>query len=197
MGGYGSGGWNRTGRAATGDTLSLDVNYMNKSGCLKPGAICRQHWTCRGEPSGDIGTEASDGGITLIYRTRSRGGECQDVRDFVAVIWEPCPFGGQRPYFLCPGCGRRIVKLYGMARFRCRQCNRLVYHCQRETKLDRVLRKDWKLRAMIGGEPGMASPIPGKPKHMHWRTYNRIIDNIYCTEALVSAYTMQRWGAMF
>jgi hypothetical protein len=194
MGGYGSGGWNSKGRTTADQAKRLDVNYLNKSGHLKSGTMSHQYWTCGGEPSGDISVQANDGGITLIYRARTNGGEWQDVRESVTVIWEPCNFGGQRPYFLCPRCGRQIIKLYGRTRFLCRSCNNLAYQCQRESAIDRTLRKDWKLRASIGGEPGMASPIPDKPKGMHWRTYNRIIDEIHKTEALVGVYVHQRFG---
>ena len=190
MGGYGSGGWNSKGRGTADQAKRLDVNRLNRSGQLKPGTTSAQYWSCGGEPSGDIRVEANEGGVTLIYRTRSYGGEWQDVKEPVTIIWEPCSFGGQRPYFLCPRCGRRIVKLYGLARFLCRQCNNLGYQCQRESASDRTLRKDWKLRARLGGEPGMANPIPGKPKGMHWRTYNRIVDDIYRVESIIDDHTI-------
>ena len=176
--------------ATTGSAKPLDVNRLNSSGQLKPGTTSAQHWSCDGEPSGDIRVEAHEGGITLIYRTRTNGGEWQDVREPVTVIWKSCNLGGQRPYFLCPRCGRQIIKLYGLARFLCRSCNNLAYQCQRESASDRTLRKDWKLRAKLGGEPGMDSPIPDKPKGMHWRTYNRIVDEIYRVESIVDEHTI-------
>ena len=189
MGGYGSGGWNSRGRGIADQSKRLDVNYLNRSGYLTPGATSSQSWNCGGEPAGSIGVHANDGGITLIYRSSTNGGEWQDVKEPVTIIWEPCNFGGHRPYFLCPRCGRRIVKLYGLARFLCRPCNNLAYQCQRESAADRTLRKDWKLRAKLGGEPGMDSPIPDKPKGMHWRTYNRIVDEIYRVETIVDEFT--------
>lgn len=27
----------------------------------------------------------------------------------VGVEWTPCTFGGDRPWLLCPGCGRRVA----------------------------------------------------------------------------------------
>jgi hypothetical protein len=189
MGGFGSGGWNSTGRATAGDAMHLDVNRLNKTGCLEPGARSRPSWTRGDEPAGNITVQANHSGLTLIYRTSTNGGEWQDVREPVTIIWEPCNFGGRRPYFLCPECGRRSVKLYGLARFLCRSCNRLAYQCQRESGSDRALRKDWKLRAKLGGEPGMSNPIPDRPKGMHWRTYNAIVDEIYRVETVVDDFT--------
>lgn len=189
MGGFGSGGWNATGRSTAESAKPLDVNNLNRRGCLTPGAMSHQYWSCRGEPSGDIRVEAFEGGITLIYRTRQPGGEWKDVREAVSIIWTPCHFGGQRPYLLCPRCGKRIAKLYGVARFLCRSCNNLAYQCQRESGSDRTLRKDWKLRALLGGAPGMNNPIPDKPKGMHWRTYKSVIEEIYRVECIVDDYT--------
>lgn len=190
MGGFGSGGWNSRGRGTADQAKRLDVNYLNRAGYLTPGVTSNQSWNCGGEPAGNICIHASDDGITLVYRTSSNGGEWQDVREPVTIIWEPCNFGGQRPYFLCPRCGNRIMKLYGLDRFLCRSCNHLAYQCQRESASDRTLRKDWKLRAKLGGKPGMDSPIPDKPKGMHWRTYNRIVDEIYRVECIVDEHTI-------
>ena len=189
MGGFGSGGWNATGRATTGDAKPLDVNYLNRCGHLEPGTSSHQYWSCGGEPSGDISIEAVEGGITLIYGARSYGSDWQNVREPITIIWQPCFYGGQRPYFLCPRCGRQAVKLYGLARFFCRSCNNLAYQSQRESASDRTLRKVGKLRALLGGAPGMANPIPDKPKGVHWRTYNRIVDEIYRVECIVDDFT--------
>lgn len=191
MGGFGSGGWNAKGGSTTSNAKPLDVNRLNTSGQLKPGVTSQQYWTCGGEPSGDIGVEATGSGIALIYRTRSHGGDWHDVREPVTVIWQPCHFGGQRPYFLCPRCRAKIEKLYGLARFLCRSCNNLTYMCQRESASDRTLRKDWKLRAKLGGEPGMNNPIPDKPKGMHWSTYECVVAEISKAEALAFDFALR------
>ena len=43
-----------------------------------------------------------------------------------------CHYGGERPWFLCPHCGRRVAILYGGAVFACRTCYGLAYEVQRE-----------------------------------------------------------------
>jgi hypothetical protein len=57
--------------------------------------------------------------------------------------------GGQRRWFRCPGCGRRMFKLYRpppSSFFACRQCHNLTYRCVQEhdARLDRLVSgPDW------------------------------------------------------
>ena len=105
------------------------------------------------------------------------------TEDVVAIDWTDCHYGGARPWFLCPGCGRRVAILYGRKIERdgskipiqnrilkCRQCHALSYPSQHEEWHERMRRRAKKIRARIGGE------YAKKPKRMHWRTYNRLVD---------------------
>ena len=112
---------------------------------------------------------------------RIGGGDWEDVAETVRIVRVPCRFGGARPYFICPGvvngiaCGRRVAKLYGPGRyFLCRHCYRLAHASQSEGGLDRTLRRANKIRQRLGGDPGMASPFPPRPKGMWRRTYERL-----------------------
>jgi hypothetical protein len=69
----------------------------------------------------------------------------------------------------------------------CRICARLTYSTQRERARDRHLRAANRLRRSLGGEPGVQSEFGPRPKGMHWRTYDRIIDEIERREALALA----------
>jgi hypothetical protein len=119
--------------------------------------------------------------LHLSYRVRIGGGEWEDVAETVRIVRVACRFGGGRPYFICPGvvngiaCGRRIAKLHAAGRyFLCRHCCRLAHASQSEGVLDRTLRRANKIRQRLGGEPGMASPFPRKPRGMWGRTYDRL-----------------------
>ena len=95
------------------------------------------------------------------------------------VVWIPYHFG-LRPFFECPVCGRRCCLLYMAEVCACRQCLRLAYPVQFETKLDQGFRRAWKARrkaapvAVTGDFLG--GDIPGwrKPIGMHWRTFYRL-----------------------
>ena len=95
----------------------------------------------------------------------------------------PCRYGGSRPFFLCPNCGRLYAKLHGAGRlFLCRLCYDLAYASQREPKWDRLIRRANKLRARIAGATGMAVQFPPRPKGMWRRTYDRLCDEILQAE---------------
>ena len=86
------------------------------------------------------------------------------------------PFGGERLWFACPGCGRRCAVLYGARRFRCRLCIGVPYGSQREAPHERLLRRVQGLRARLGGDEyaSLAMPFPPRPKRMRRATYRRL-----------------------
>lgn len=94
----------------------------------------------------------------------------------VTLEWTPCNLGGRRAWFLCPaqGCGRRVVILFGGSIFACRHCHKLAYQCQRETDDDRAARRADRIRERLDWEPGILNGGGGKPKGMHWRTFERL-----------------------
>ena len=174
MGGMGSGGWNRTGRPATVDAYTLDVNRLRKAGVLVPGWFGGWQWSRNGEKVADIRIRTTEADLVLIYRTRPNGGPWRDVEQPVAITWSPCRFGGRRPFLCCPRCGRQSAKLFLLGDVLCRTCHGLVYPSQRERDLDRAFRRADNIRMKLGGPPGVANPFPEKPKGMHWTTYNRL-----------------------
>ena len=113
----------------------------------------------------------------------------QDVKESIAIRWSACRFGGERPYFVCPGvvngnvCARSVAKLYCAGRYYlCRHCYRLRYASQSEDRWDRALRRANKHRRRIGGELGILSDIPERPKGMWHSTYQRHLSEIFVAE---------------
>ena len=85
-------------------------------------------------------------------------------------------------------CRRRVAKLYGAGRyFLCRHCYRLAYASQSEGRRDRALRRANSIRMRLGGDPGMVSPLPDRPKGMWRRTYDRLIQCIHEAESKATA----------
>lgn len=93
-------------------------------------------------------------------------------------------FGNGQVFWLCPECGRRSRYLYyRFGRFSCRNCAKLNYRSQQESKDSmRHYRKGMELvnKHLIYSGPapdGFGFPyfIPERPKGMHRSTYRRYL----------------------
>jgi hypothetical protein len=192
MGGFGSTRWGLTRTRDTVETnCSLDINRLNRAGCLQSGYRGSLEWKRDGEQVAWIQFRRDGDRLILSYRVQRHGEEWQHVEQPTPIIWMPCRFGGARPYFVCPGivsgiaCVRRVSKLYGAGTyFLCRHCYRLAYASQREDRYDRALRRANNIRMRLGGQPGMASPFPNRPKGMHHKTYERLQSAVWSAEVL-------------
>lgn len=195
MGGYGSGRWGwHTKKALTDDMRALDVRKIHKAGCLLSGAHLWQ-WLENGEQVASIGFEAKPGRLVLKYNAGT-GGKRQSYEYPVFLDWTECNYGGRRPWFLCPNCGRRVAKLYGGTHFLCRKCHGLAYWTQRQDKAYRALYHADKLRARLGwvrGEPGDGWR---KPRGMHWKTFDRLSALVDAWEGVADYCHMGRMQAM-
>ena len=189
MGGIGSGRPSYSGRDTVEACRSLDINKLNRLGCLRPGWSGGWQWTRDGERVAYIFLRSETDRVVLSYRYRFAGGDWQEVDEPVAIVRLPCRYGGSRPYFLCPGvvngtaCRRRVAMLYASGRyFLCRHCYRLAYSSQSESAWDRALRRANKIRMKLGGEPGMVSSFPERPKGMWRRTYLQLQNMVHEAE---------------
>jgi hypothetical protein len=89
--------------------------------------------------------------------------------------WTRCNYGGRRPWFRCPSCGRRVAKIYGGGIFLgCRHCYEGRYECQRRGEKSRAYYQACKIRLSLGGEPSIRGPFPERPRGMWRRTYERL-----------------------
>ena len=180
MGGYDSTRWNgEMVRTPTDPLLCLDVRWLHRLGALAPGAVCRPQWTRGERPAGSIVTirDPQRECLHLDYRTQTLGGPWTAVQETIALVWTSCHFGGERPWFGCPGCGSRRAVLFAVGgRFRCRACHRLAYSSTREDAADRSRRRLTVLRTKLGSR--YAQPvwtIPPRPTGMHHATYARLV----------------------
>ena len=109
MGGVGSGNWYRFDKkTTTGDCQSIDVRYLHREGLLEPGHRFSLSWSRAdsetGSVRGMVSGEERPGRVLLYYRHRSGlGDEWKDVQEPVSLDWSACHFGGESPWFICPG----------------------------------------------------------------------------------------------
>lgn len=175
MGGIGSGRRYQGGKNTTSEMRRLDIRRLKRDGLLTPGRGFGWHWTVNGNEVASIQMRTQADRVILNYRSRSNGGEWQPREYPVYLEWTRLHLGGRRVWFLCPrGCGRRVAILFGGSIFACRHCHQLAYACQREKGDDRAMRRADTIRRRLGWEAGIANLEGGKPKGMHWRTFERL-----------------------
>jgi hypothetical protein len=93
----------------------------------------------------------------------------------VQIDHAPTNYGGDRPYFLCPGCATRRwhLDVQGHALV-CRVCCKLDYRSRYEF-WSPALRRAIKLRRRLGAEPVPFGPLPPRPPYPACRTYDRLV----------------------
>src|SRR5262249_51102878 len=101
----------------------------------------------------------------------------------ITLVWTPCHYGGQRPWFQCPGiirpCARRVGILYATgAYFLCRRCSGLAYQSTREDAEGRAALRAYRLRARLGDNGALFDPLPKRRPGMHHRTYQRLCEEL-------------------
>lgn len=175
MGGPGSGNRHLVSKRTTDEMLSLDINYLQRHGYLQPDQRITLTWRRRGQKTADIQLVTASDHLVLRYRARYPGQAWQEQEYPVAIERTPCHYGGDRAWFLCPCCGRRVGKLFGGTLFACRHCHQLNYDCQRESDLDRLARRVDKIRDRLGWKSGVLNGHGPKPKRMHGQTFNRLL----------------------
>ncbi len=191
MGGFGSGRYG--GKKKAEHCRTLDINKILKSGALRPGYHGGWQWSENGNVVANINFSSTDNLVTFKYRVRTNGDEWESVEQPTPIVWTNCRYGGQRPYFQCPGvvsgnrCHHRAIKLFsGGKYFLCRHCYNLAYNSQSETRHDRLLRRANKRRMALGGEPGICAWIK-RPKGMWKRTHDRHKAEILSAESKATA----------
>jgi hypothetical protein len=181
MGSIGSGRPPGYGRRLAEDSRPLDVRRLKRSGDFVPGRSIYWEWTVAERSVSDIRIQVLVDQVILTYDYWSGvEREWKATRQVVRLTSTPCHLGGQRPWWLCPDCGRRVAVLYGPFRFyACRNCHQLAYESQREDRFERKARKAQFIRRKLKWPPGILRPPGGKPKGMHWDRYWRLTDAYY------------------
>ena len=196
MGGLGSG--RHPGFPTTLDDFrTIEVGYLRRHGLLRPWTSGWLRWSRAGRETGSVGFAVGRDALTLTYRTRGHGDEgWTEVVEPVRLPRTAQPFGGERVWFACPGCGRRCAVLYGARRFRCRLCIGVSYGSQHEAAHERLLRRVQGLRARLGGElyASLDLPFPPRPKRMRRATYRRLRARAGRLERAMATAAAERFG---
>lgn len=136
MGGYGSGQYqSRYAKSVVEDCLTLDIFRLHRQKAILFGARYSGIFTAGKNSSMRFVFEYET--LTLFYTIGTQA-MSYDIR-----ISETTPhFGGQRLWFHCPQCDRRVGKLHlapGELYYLCRSCANLTYQSTREPSLARLM----------------------------------------------------------
>ena len=154
--------------------LALDVRYLARHGMLEPGPRRTLTWYRGDQRTGAVRIKGYGNGIILEARVWT--GECwRPVEQRLNLASTHCNLGGQRPWFLCPDCGRRCAIVYSVQGwFTCRLCARLNYESQRTMIREGARNRLRAIRQRLGASGNLLEPFPPRPKGMHRRTYDRL-----------------------
>ena len=173
MGGRGSGRCSSYGgKPETRDSMPLDIRKITRKGLLVLGNSFSWQWLVNDRQVAGISIRVDLQSMVLSYRMKSTG---EVVEQRVQTQTSPCHLGGQRHWFTCHQCSKRVAVLYAPGRyFACRGCGGLGYATQKEGVGDRASSRADKLRKRLGWEAGILNGEGGKPKGLHWATYWRL-----------------------
>ena len=164
---------------------ALDIRRIARAGLLTPGSPFSWQWSRGGNVVASISiTVYTSASVTLDYRTRKHG-ELDNKRYDVMVDWTACNYGGERPWWLCPCCGRRVAVLWGGTTYACRQCHQINYESTRTTESSKPFDRANKIRKRLGWPAGIAHGPGAKPKGMHLATFERLVTkhHLHCMAA--------------
>ena len=151
----------------------IDVQDWHRRGLLKSRKWFFCSWQSNRVKSGlFVGVESQR--VVLFHLIPGPGRKYQRFREPVYLDFSPCHYGGERPWFLCPSCNRRVVVLYFCGYFGCRRCHGLAYKSQQVSKWERPVHRIRQIRTRLGGRPDILGPFPPKPPRMRWSTYQRL-----------------------
>jgi hypothetical protein len=199
MGGIGSGNYYRSGsRATCEESKRIDICYLKKHGFLNRYSSGSLSWHRGDEPRGDILFSIQADIMTLNFKCRKYGDDdWKQIEQIIRLDQTPCNYGGDRNWFLCPNCNKRVAILYGAdVLFLCRHCYHLRYASQGEAYLGRMSRKVRKLSDRLDTDESGGIERNGyfKPKHMHWKTFHRLRRAESAANDRMNSAVMARFG---
>ncbi|MGK0272953.1 MAG: hypothetical protein ACI88H_003629 [Cocleimonas sp.] len=208
MGGYGSGRqFNYSTRSYTDDYLDLDIRTLNQRGWLDKTTSQNLSWKRNGKEIGSVQFLVwtrvqfpnKKPSIRLQYKSRTNGGDWQEMDYEIELETTKCNFGGERYWFKCPECNKRACALYGGTIFKCRTCHGLIHRSRNESALERATRAFNKQKNLLN--PNASLSIYDsvewieKPKWMRYKTFEFKKSLLMKREQKINHLMMDRFKA--
>ena len=182
MGGFGSGRWQK-GKPLTSERMPPDIRDMHRSskGC----GTAYEPW----HGGGNVYVWFQESVANVEARIPGQPTQCQAIE----MVRTKPTFGGYRNWWKCPCCASRVGVLYWSGwRWQCRRCAGLVHESTRQTEDSLAYARVNKIRQKLGWGGGLCSPMGGKPKGMHWRTYAKLMQELTEASLLAAGASAER-----
>lgn len=164
-------------RRCTDELQALDIRQLAREGHLVMGRMTWDSWGTRNHVSATLHTSAQPDGLWVELRTRAPGENTWCAFNRLLTLERTAMhLGGERVWWHCPRCDKRVAILYGGRELACRHCWGLTYRCRNETREDSASRQANKLRRKLGWPVGILNDIGGRPKGMHHATYLKLLN---------------------
>lgn len=157
------------GKPTCESTIALNINRLTRAGIFRGVEACLITYSCSDEVYGRVAaTVLSPSTLRLVLFVRRKKFE-----HVISLSYSSCSYGGERPWFTCPCCNRRVgTLLLTNGRFVCRHCGGYCYQTQLEQPTGRHIIRGQRLMQRIGGL--CECDEPDRPKGMHRKTYERL-----------------------
>ena len=176
MGGFGSGRWQH-GKPLTTQRKRLDIRDLQRE------ALGSKYANLRWRDEASVLISFADDIIASV-ETRFPGQATQTIS--IELDRTRLNYGGHRVWWKCPCCSARVGLLYWEDwRWQCRKCAGLVHESTRQTDDSLAYARVNKIRERLGWGGGLCSPMGGRKKGMHFKTYVRLMQQL--TEASIQA----------
>ena len=182
-------------RATVEQKSSIPISCLRKKGILNPGSYSLS-WKRNGRSSGNVLLVVSaDQSLQVIYKWRNSGDtDWISAKHTVHLTSTPVHFGGKRSWCRCTDCNRRVAIIYvAGSQVSCRHCMDIRYTSQREQPIDRIIRRKDKLESKLGFNLHNGL-IQLKPKGMHWKTFDQILQKARAADAEIISHFKERVG---
>jgi len=174
------------------ECLYLDIGWLYRRGMLTPPNISTISWSYtifeqENRSAGSISIFALETALNLSYVvTNPDVAEKREYSINVPIVYVPCNYGGVRPYFTCPDCHRRVLKLYkppSHVKFSCRHCWDLTYRSCQDSGDDHARARARTERACLKlgikdyrncEDAYYKAYALDRPKGMHKKTFERL-----------------------
>lgn len=170
---------------------------MHRRGMLALGNILTASWSYttadrEERPAGSVSVFVLDNALKLSYMITDKDtGKQQKYITNVPLEWIPCTYGGMRPYFTCPDCHQRVLRLYkplSHATFSCRHCWDLTYrgcqdsgddHARARARTGRACRKLGIKDYRNCDDACYKAYVLDRPKGRHKKTFERLRQAVF------------------